>query len=146
MQRIFLFMLTFLITGCMVGANFHSPPPPPVHSYTQKPLPAKTASTPAAGPAGAAQTFVNGENVPADWWALFHSKELDCLIKRGMANSPNIAAAYATLKQAQEALNVQIGNSLFPAVNAGISGQRQKFSNQTVGVSGSSIFNLFNVS
>lgn len=147
MQRIFLLVFfSFLITGCMVGANFHSPPPPPVHTYTQKPLPPKTAASSLAGKAGKSQTFVYGQNIRDDWWRLFHSEELNCLIERGLANSPNMAAAYGNLRQAQEALNVQIGNSLFPAVGASALGQRQKFSGSTIGTGTSSIFNLFNTS
>src|SRR5579872_3421947 len=102
-----------MITGCMVGTNFHSPRSPRVHSYTEKPMPAKTAATPAAGSAGKSQAFVNGQNIPADWWYLFHSKDLNCLIARGLTNSPNLASAYAALRVAQETLNAQIGNSLF---------------------------------
>jgi len=135
-----------MISGCMLGPNFHSPPKPPVRSFTAHPMPKKTAATPAAGKAGKSQQFVNGQDIPADWWYLFHSKELDCLVRRGLAHSPTITAAYAALRQAQEAVNVQVGNLLFPAVNASLTGQRQKFSDATIGTPGSSLFNLFNAS
>lgn len=143
---IILLSLSVMLTGCMVGANFHSPPSPRVHSYTEKPLPAKTAATPAAGKAGKSQTFVHGQNIPADWWYLFRSRELNYLIARGLANSPTMAAAYATLRVAQETLNAQIGNLFFPAFNASVAGQRQQFSGASIGSGTQSLFNLFNAS
>jgi NodT family efflux transporter outer membrane factor (OMF) lipoprotein len=137
---------SFLASGCMVGPNFRSPPKPPVHSFTEKPLPPKTASTPSAGKAGQSQRFVYGQDIPADWWIVFHSPALDCLIRRGLAHSPNITLAYATLRVAQESLSAQIGNLLYPAFGLGMTGQRQQFSGASIGTATQSIFNLFNTS
>src|SRR5207237_6634002 len=117
---------------------------PGVHTYTEKPMPAKTAATPSAGNAGKSQTFIPGKNIPADWWYMFHSKEINSLIARGLENSPNLAAAYAALRAAQETLNAQVGNLLFPAFNAGLTGQRQQFSGASIGTGSQSLFNLFN--
>ncbi len=136
-----------VISGCMVGPNFHSPAKPNVQSYTETRMPAKTVHTISAGKAGVAQTFINGQDIPAEWWHLFQSRELNNLITRGIANNPNLAASYASLRVAQETLNAQIGNSLFPAFNAGFSGERERFSGASQGInSSSSIFNLFNAS
>jgi NodT family efflux transporter outer membrane factor (OMF) lipoprotein len=129
----------------MVGPNFHAPAAPSLPRYTETPLPAKTVRTAHAGPAGKAQTFILGEDIPAEWWTLFHSREINDLITTGLANNPNLQAAYATLSQAQEAVRVQIGNSLFPAFNGNYSATRQLFSESSLGVPGqSSLFNLFN--
>jgi len=131
----------------MVGANFHSPRSPQLHSYTEKSMPVKTVAAPAAGRAGKSQTFVNGQNISAEWWYLFHSNDLNHLIAKGLANSPNLEAAYAALRVAQETLNAQIGNSLFPAFNAGFSGERQRFSAASIdGGTQTTLFNLFNTS
>ena len=89
---------------------------------------------------------MKGQDIPKEWWRLYHSKELTCLIEQGLARNPTLEAAYASLKAAQEALNVQVGNLLFPAVNAGFLAERQKFSDASLGQGGSSIFNLFNAS
>jgi NodT family efflux transporter outer membrane factor (OMF) lipoprotein len=111
-------------------------------------MPIRTASTPSAGKAGKAQTFVatTAESIPADWWHLFHSPQINDLVVMGLQNSPNLAAAYAALRAAQEALNAQIGNSLFPAVDAGLFAQRQRSSGVSIaGVENAPvIFNLFN--
>jgi len=134
-----------LLTGCMVGPDFHPPHPPTPTTYTESPLPKKTVSTPSVSKGGKAQQFVTGPTIPAQWWYLFHSKELNQLITTGLANSPNLASAYAALREAQENLNVQIGNSLFPAFNALGSASRQLFSNASFGTTiPPTLFNLFN--
>lgn len=138
-------LFTAALSGCMVGPNFHSPAPPKTLSYTRHRLPDKTTSIPESGRAGKSQHYVVGEDIPAEWWTLFHSPALNQLIQIGLKNSPNLAAAEATLHQAQETLNAQIASSLFPSVTAQLGGQRERFSSQTFGSSvGSNIFNLYN--
>jgi NodT family efflux transporter outer membrane factor (OMF) lipoprotein len=134
------------ISSCMVGPNFHSPASPQVQRYTEKSLPAKTVRTTAAGKAGKAQTFISGKDIPGEWWTLFHSQQLNNLITAGIANSPNLTAAYASLRQAQEAVKVQIGNSLLPAVDGIFNAQRLRYSEAAIGgnSAGSLLFNLFN--
>ncbi|EKD74314.1 MAG: hypothetical protein ACD_45C00004G0004 [uncultured bacterium] len=140
-------LFSTILTGCMVGPNFHSPKPPNVRTYTASPLPKKTLSTPAAGMSGRAQRFVQGKDVPAEWWFLFHSPVINDLIQVGLANSPNLAAAKATLRQAQETLNAEIGGSLLPAVSTELTGQRQRASSASSGIGGvTSLFNLYNAS
>lgn len=142
-----LFLLLVTLNGCMLGPNFHPPAPPPVTAYTETPLPRKTVHTPSAGKAGKSQVFAIGEDIPSDWWYLFHSPVLNQLIITGIANNPNLKATYASLCIAQETLNAQIGNSLFPAFNAALTGQRQRFSSASIGsTSASTVFNLFNAS
>lgn len=145
--------LASFLSGCMVGPNFHSPNPPQTKSYTEAPAPTKTISIPHAGKAGKAQHFNLCQDIPAKWWTLFHSPELNNLICMGLANSPTLAAAKAALRQAQENLNAQIGASLLPSINGQLTGERQRFSNDTFGgssvsggTSGPSLFNLFNAS
>lgn len=82
----------------MVGPNFHSPAKPHVQTYTETRMPVKTVHTTAAGKAGVAQTFINGKDIPAEWWYLFHSQDLNNLITTGLANNPTLAASYASLQ------------------------------------------------
>jgi len=138
-------LLPATLTGCMVGPDFHSPAKPTVNRYTSSPLPKKTISTAHAGQAGKAQRFITAEEIPAEWWTLFHSPVLNDLIKKGLANSPNLVSAQATLRQAQESLNAQIGSTLFPTIAATLSGQRQRSSGATFGNElASTLFNIFN--
>ncbi len=80
-----------LLAGCAVGPNFKRPAPPPDTNYTAHPL-QTTANTPnIAG--GEAQRFVEGLDIPAKWWVLFHSKPLNDLIERSLTNNPDLKAA-----------------------------------------------------
>lgn len=138
-------LLSALLTGCMLGPNFRSPSAPPVKQYTEKPLPAKTAETPGSG--GNAQFFLKGKDIPAEWWKLFHSPEINKLVSQGLKNSPNLTSAYAALKQAQENLNVQIGNTMYPAVDANAYALRQRYATAAVGIPmGGITFDLYHAS
>lgn len=139
------FLLCIILTACMLGPDFHAPDAPNVKNYIKKGIPAKIERTPAAGASGKKQIFVQNSDISAEWWHLFGSSSLNQLINRGLLHSPDITASYAALRQAQEALNVQVGNTLFPAVNAEFAATRERFSGASVGNSGgSSLFNLYN--
>ncbi|MHB1221580.1 MAG: efflux transporter outer membrane subunit [Gammaproteobacteria bacterium] len=147
LNRLILLLLTISLTGCMVGPNYHRQPAPLIWKYNSKHLPNKTVATPGTGKAGVAQQYVNNEDIPAEWWKLFHSEAINSLVTTGISNSPNIGAAYAALRQAQENYYTQIGNTLLPAFDLGGTAQRQLFNASGFGGEiPSSIFNLFNVS
>lgn len=134
-------VLAASLTSCAVGPNFHEPAAPDIPRYTEHALPKKTVSTATKG--GEAQQFNIGADIPGQWWSLFHSPALDALICIGMQNSPNIMAAQAALREAKQNYLAGVGQ-LFPSVDAATNVQRQKFSGQTFGNSGSSIFTLYN--
>ena len=136
-------LLSLPMTSCMVGPNFHTPAAPNVERYTEKELPAKTVSSIGTKPSNKAQTFVNGEDIPQQWWRLFHSPAIDQLVRTGLANSPNIASAYAALHKAQETLNAQFGSSMLPAINAQDFIERERLAETTYAASKAS--NIFNV-
>lgn len=121
----------FLSSCIKVGPDFHEPPPPCNETYTEKPLPCKTVSTPIK--AGKAQHFAICKQIPADWWTLFHSPELNELICLGMANSPNVEAAQAALRQSQELMKAVVGISMFPSVYGQASAGKQRFSPEAIG-------------
>ncbi len=132
------------LVGCAVGPDFHRPDSPNTTSYTSMPLPEKTAAAPGTG--GEAQSFVSGQDIPAQWWTLFHSESLDQLIRRALENSPTLAAAQATLRQAHENWRAQVG-ALFPKVDANALATREKISGASIGQAGTHfIFTLFNAS
>ena len=54
--------------------------------------PETTEATPGV-PGGEAQHFVAGGNIPADWWTLFHSKELNALVEKALAHNADLKAA-----------------------------------------------------
>lgn len=131
--------------GCALGPDFKTPAAPAAasDSYTPTPLPGQTASAPGVG--GAAQQFAIGQEIPAQWWTLFRSPALDQLIRNALAQNPSMAAAEATLRQAQENYNAQAGNLVYPSVSAQLGAARQKTSTATAG-SAAGVFNLYNAS
>ncbi len=114
---------SMLISGCAVGPDFKRPEAPKTASYTAEALPESTTSVPLA--LGEAQRFTPGRDIPGQWWSMFHSKDLDEVIKRAIADSPSLAAAQAALRQAQEYYIAGRG-SFFPALDATVSAVRQK--------------------
>jgi NodT family efflux transporter outer membrane factor (OMF) lipoprotein len=130
-----------LLPGCTVGPNFHRPDAPDTPRYTETPVPPQTES---AG--GTIQRFVDGADLPAQWWSLYRSEPLDRLVREAIAGSPTLASARATLTQAQENLTARTGALLYPAVNANASATRQKATNVAFGAPGASLFNLYNAS
>ena len=114
-----------LLSCCTVGPDFHRPDAPAVDRYTKQPLPPKTASADVAG--GEAQTFVQDQDIPHQWWARFQSPALDALVGRALKASPNLAAANAALRQAEELVLAQEGY-YYPSVGVGFSPSYQKSS------------------
>ena len=138
-------MLVLVLAGCAVGPDFKAPKAPDTNVYTAEALPGKTAAAP--GLAGAAQRFAPGQDIPGEWWTLFHSETLDGLIRQALADSPTLAAAKARLREAQENRRAGLG-ALFPTVDATASASRQKLSGASFGQPDTDIstFNLFNAS
>ena len=111
------------VAGCAVGPDFKKPAAPDVSGYTGQPLSTTVASADVSG--GEAQRFVEGGDIPADWWTLFHSKPLNDLIEQALANNHDLKAAQAALSVAREAALAQRG-AYYPSVTAGFSASRQQ--------------------
>lgn len=110
-----------LLVGCTVGPDFQRPAPPAADRYTATEPPA------VLGHAADAQQLAIGTDLPAQWWQLFHSPQLDALVRRALAANPSLAAAQASLRQAQESLAA--GNSArFPTVSADVNVTRGRTS------------------
>src|SRR5579862_9221505 len=87
------------LCSCSVGPDFSHPNAPEAAGYTSERL-AETASADVQG--GAAQHFVQAKDIPGEWWTLFHSASLDALIEEALNANPDLAAAQAALRQANE--------------------------------------------
>jgi len=136
-----------VLSACAVGPDFKQPDAPQVSGFTEKPVPEKLASVPNV-PGGSPQEFAKEADIPAQWWALYQSPELDALIKKALTQNPNLGAADAALRAAQENVNAQIGGQYFPAIGLGANGGRQQTPNAAFGFpgNGDSIYNLYNAS
>jgi NodT family efflux transporter outer membrane factor (OMF) lipoprotein len=112
-----------VLGGCTVGPNFEPPSPPAAQTYLSTPL-ADTGGT-ATVPGGGVQHFAAGQDIPGEWWSLFHSGQLDRLIRQALANNPDLAAAQAALKVAMENVKAQMG-AYYPLVTAGLNASRNQ--------------------
>jgi NodT family efflux transporter outer membrane factor (OMF) lipoprotein len=118
-----LLLVPLLLAGCAVGPDFQKPAAPAVSGYAGHPLTTTVATANVAG--GEAQRFSSGGGIPADWWTLFHSKQLSALIEQSLKNNPDLKAAQAALAVARENTRAQRG-AFFPSVSAGFSATRQQ--------------------
>jgi len=103
------------LAACAVGPDFHRPAAPESDHY----LPSGGGRAPAlaAAPAAPGQRLLPGEELPGEWWRLFHSAALQEAVQAALKGSPTLAAANATLAAAQQQIIVARG-ALFPHVNA----------------------------
>jgi NodT family efflux transporter outer membrane factor (OMF) lipoprotein len=142
-------LLGLTLAGCMVGPDFKRPVA--VGAGGTGYLPEGTsagaagnrasgpgAATPAETAAEAAQHVALGEKIPGDWWALFHCGRLDQLLRQAIADNYTLAAAKATLAQAQEAV-VAARGTLLPQVSLAATAHRGN------GAPGAPSGNLFSV-
>ena len=128
--------------GCAVGPDFKKPAAPEVKGYTATPLAATASTTGVSG--GETQRFVEGGDIAADWWTLFHSAPLNELIEHSLTNNPDLKAAQAALTAAHEGVLAQRG-VYYPSVSGGFSASRQRQSGQLAPTPNSNtfLFNLF---
>jgi NodT family efflux transporter outer membrane factor (OMF) lipoprotein len=115
--------LAAALAGCAVGPNYHRPPPPAAADYGTAPAQGSTAAS--EGPGGQAQAFTIGRDIPAQWWTLFQSEKLNALIQRSLKGNPNLEAAQAALRQAQDLYKAQRA-SFLPTVQGGFDAQRAR--------------------
>jgi NodT family efflux transporter outer membrane factor (OMF) lipoprotein len=127
---------SLMLSSCTLGPDFTRPKSPDVQNYT-----------PRAEAEQAIKTLQRGQELPAQWWALFHSKPLTALIEQAIKHNPDLLSAQATLVQAQELADAKQG-SLLPSVDATGYATRQQISGAQFGNprAGSSIFDLYNTS
>jgi NodT family efflux transporter outer membrane factor (OMF) lipoprotein len=126
------FATAAVVAGCAVGPNFRTPAAPAGAGYATAPLPQTTASADILG--GDAQRFVTGQDLPFEWWQAFGSPALDSLVDKAFRANPNIKAAQAALRQAQELVSAQQGY-FFPTVGADYDFERQKLAGNLSGTS-----------
>ncbi|MEO8847186.1 MAG: efflux transporter outer membrane subunit [Casimicrobiaceae bacterium] len=121
-------VIAAVLSGCAVGPDFQRPIPPAADRYVADPLPIES-------PRGeSSQHIVAGEPLRGEWWRQFGSGALDRVVDRALASNRTLAAASATLAQAQELAAAQSG-ALSPQVglNAGVG--REKYGAEFLGTS-----------
>jgi NodT family efflux transporter outer membrane factor (OMF) lipoprotein len=108
------------LAACQVGPDFHGPAAPSgAAGYAAGGLPAIAAD----------QRLQPGADVPARWWEVYGSPELNALMDQAIKASPDIESAEAALRSTNELYLAQHG-AMLPTVDAGYSFTRQKFSDE----------------
>ena len=131
-------VVLLVLSGCAVGPNFKKPPAPDVSGYTPTPISNTSSTSNVHG--GEAQQFVEGHDIPGDWWTLFHSKPLNDLIERALKANPDLKAAQAALSVARENVIAQRG-AYYPSVSGSFSATHAKSSSNISPVTNTSALN-----
>ena len=136
MQRLTSLFAAALLCGCAVGPDVQVPAPPDDTGYVPGPQPVATVAADGADAAGQAhaQTLAAGADVPAQWWMLVRSPELDATLRNALDASPTLAQARARLREAQENLAARTGATRWPAVDAKLNTTRQQGDFQSLGI------------
>src|SRR3569833_1333776 len=123
---------TAMVAGCTtVGPDFRTPDAPSVTRFTREAPP---------------PNVVMGEAVAPEWWTAFGSPRLDDLVKQALHDNFTLAAAEATLRQAQQLHAAQAGSTLYPTVNAKLGACRNQANAAGRGEGGNqqTLYNLYN--
>ncbi|MHB9116756.1 MAG: efflux transporter outer membrane subunit [Burkholderiales bacterium] len=137
--------LGLLLSGCAVGPDFQRPAAPAAARHTLQALAVKTVSV--AGIAGEAQSFSPERDISGQWWELFRSAALNELIRQALQSNPDLQAAQAALRAAQE--NTLAGRgAYFPALDGKLGANRQQANSASTGqaAAATSVYTLYNAS
>jgi outer membrane protein, multidrug efflux system len=108
-------LLVVLLSGCMVGPNYHPP---------QVPLPGSWAERPA--------TQVSPKIVNlSSWWTVFHDRELNSLIERAASANTDLQIARARVMEAR-AIRGVVAADYYPEVDIEASYSRSKGSENLI--------------
>jgi NodT family efflux transporter outer membrane factor (OMF) lipoprotein len=122
-------MTAAALCSCAVGPDFQRPPAPDAAGYTPEPL---TSTAAAETRGGQAQRFVRDLDIPGQWWVLFRCEALNHLIEQSLDDNPDIDAAQAALRQANEEVSARSG-ALFPSAEAGFQAERERLAGASIG-------------
>jgi NodT family efflux transporter outer membrane factor (OMF) lipoprotein len=137
------------LAGCAVGPNYHRPAAPAVTAYTAQPqsevLSSVAADAPPSPDREGTQRLLFGRDPATQWWTAFGSDALDALVAESLRANPNVQAAEAALRQAQETVSAARGAYL-PQLQLQADASRNRNAVQVLSPtlsSGASIFNLY---
>ncbi|MCF3194439.1 efflux transporter outer membrane subunit [Pseudomonas bubulae] len=142
-RRLPLSLLLIVLAGCTVGPDFVRPELAVDADYAKQAFTTTAQADIAAG--GAAQRLIAGMDIPGQWWTLFRSPELNALVEEALRANPNVSAAQAALRQANERVYADQA-SLFPSVGANLSKTREKVTGASTGAASAPILTLSSAS
>ncbi len=126
-------LLCIALAGCTVGPDF-VPDLAANAGYSRDKLTTTARADINAG--GGPQRLIDGMDIPGRWWTLFRSPALNALVEEALHANPDVSAAQAALRQANELVYADQA-SLFPSVNGNLSKTREKVSAATTGAASS---------
>lgn len=130
-HRILAAGLAALLAGCAVGPTYKPPAAPKDQGYTKTGVPA----IPSVNGAGTNQHFALGAQISGEWWALFHSANLDQVINQAVKGNRTLASATASLAEAHEAV-VAAAGGYYPQLDFGAGAERERANYKAVGLTG----------
>src|SRR5471032_308155 len=136
-------LLCLALAGCTVGPDFARPDVPANAGFAKNPLTTTAQADIDAG--GAAQRLIAGMDIPGQWWTLFRSPSLNALVEEALRANPDVSAAQAALRQANELVYADQA-SLFPSVSVNVQKAREKVSGVTSGIPESPILTVSSAS
>ncbi len=111
-MRSLLFITLFLVTGCMVGPDYHKPEVTLSPAWKQQETLKPQDSDANAGPP-----------TQEAWWKDFQDETLDALIAKALDNNHDRKIAQARVLEARE-LRLNAASSLYPDISAGGTAER----------------------
>lgn len=133
-----------LLAACAAGPDYQRPATPAVEAYAAGQQPATVGGTRGelAGPQAMTQNAVT-----AEWWRALGTPKLDELVRQALLNSPTMASAQASLKQAELGMSAFSGSTQLPQVNVRAGALRQGVNGAATGQdSGERQFKLLSAS
>jgi len=115
--------LACLVAGCTVGPDFRAPYPPAADGYVKEAIP----------PTQGMPLLVRDRDIPAEWWSVFGSAEIDALVQRALSGSPTLDEARARLTQARELRLARSGATQYPQFDLTAGAERQRIDPATFG-------------
>lgn len=106
--------------GCAVGPDYQRPAVPAPTQFTREALPATLGDD-----TGHPQQLVSAQSIAQTWWQVFGSDALNDRVQRALAHNPDLDAAQAALRQAQENVAAQRA-TFFPSAQVSYSPSRQR--------------------
>ncbi len=115
MRPIAALLVVAMLSGCVAGPDFVRPAAPTFDKYDNDQAPA---ATPPKSVKAAPSPVAIGENLPAQWWELFHEPVLTDVLNQAIGANQTLVAARATLAQAQETI-IQAKSAWYPQISIG---------------------------
>ena len=113
--------VTVALCACSFAPTAKPPKAPEPARYTVAPVPDVSADA-----AGVAQHFTPGARAVPEWWKAYGSAPLDALVDEGLQHSPSLEAARHTLESVRQQYRAEVGNALWPSLDAGGQVSRQR--------------------